>query len=80
MQLAVSLLPDQPTSKIVVGCAEDSRRWGSAKASKKVEGVLCVFFKSFKFIEYKNILRYVDNDLTFIFSFVTLVYKDRLNK
>lgn len=39
LELAVSLLPDEPTSKIVVGCAEDSRRWGSAKASKKIEVV-----------------------------------------
>ena len=77
--LPVSLLPDEPTSKIVVGCAEDSRRWGRAKASKNVEGGLFGFFGlvlAFQFIACKNSLRYVDNDLTLIFSFVTVVYKD----
>lgn len=66
----------------MVGCAEDSRRWGRAKASKNVEGGLFGFFVffglvlAFQFIACKNSLRYVDNDLTLIFSFVTVVYKD----
>lgn len=68
LQLGVSLLPDEPTSKIAVGGIAHSRRWASSKASKKVKISFFVVF-SYKFTEDEDIVRCVDNDLTFIISF-----------
>lgn len=52
----------------MVGGTTHSRRWASSKASKTVKSSFFVVI-NYKFTEDEDIVRYADNDLTFIISF-----------